>query len=548
MMTYLFTSSVLLFVFAAGYYVFLLQSPPLALRRRVLLLGILGAVVLPLLPAPSFPAVLSSGASPEQVVEGWVTYEIAVDATVATNVPAEEFSGAAAGAASGFSPVQLITIAYLLGALLFLGKIVFGLIRLRRIRRKSQSTGEVDIRILAGRGEAFTFGRTVYLSQAVYDSVDAPVIIAHERAHAEQLHTADALLAESLRAIFWFHPLAWWLRDQVQLNLEYLADAAVLRAGYNRRAYQLSLVAHQQGTDFKTSLLPQFAAKGLKQRIRMMGFSPGSVVRSLSAVAAIVFLGFLAFACVKGDGVENMEGESLSGTWSKNEAMELNLYFKRLPTPAEVAKIRPYLKDYFDKDLLVYQSCSEPEGTYTFAPTSSTSHVSGVALTNDYFSLQPRHFQFVKSANGGTGSAIFRPAPVPDEAPDEDIFLNINGEWIPVFAEDKGLYSANNLTSLPRSEEVNCQLGLTPETKVGFNVSTSTYSISNNSSIRGAIDGANQAGVNKNIVVNKSYFYGSEEINQETFIERADESRHVFTVAKRVGASEIFVVFRLDPV
>ncbi|MEM6769652.1 MAG: M56 family metallopeptidase, partial [Bacteroidota bacterium] len=290
MLPYFITSSLLLFLFALGYFVFQRQAPTLALRRRVLLLGLLGVALLPLLPSPtSFD--LWGDQHPMEQIATWER-DLAVDQlaevpfeglVVCADETMEEAIYALAEERQPFwrNPIELMLVIYGVGVLLFLIRMLGGLLRLGRLHRSSERTGDGKVRLLPGGTDAFTFGNTVYLSQTIYDSPEAEVILTHERAHAAQWHTFDALLAEAMRAAFWFHPMAWWLRVQVQLNLEYLADAAVLAAGYDKRDYQLSLVAHQQGVDFRTSLLPQFAAKGLKRRIQMMGFRAGSQVRSL---------------------------------------------------------------------------------------------------------------------------------------------------------------------------------------------------------------------------------------------------------------------------
>jgi hypothetical protein len=547
MLTYLFTTSILLFVFAAGFYVFLMQSPPLTLRRRVLLLGIMGAVLLPLLPAPSFPSVLSSGASPERVVENWVYYdsEFAQAAPVIKDgmVPTSN-STVAYALRRASTPKSLLILSYRLIVFLFLGRMFYGLIRLKNIVRSSRPTGEKDIRLISGAGEAFTFGKTIYLSEAVYDSADAAVIIAHERAHAGQLHTADALLTEVLRAVFWFHPLAWWLRDQVQLNLEYLADDAVLRAGYDRRAYQLSLVAHQQGTDFRTSLLPQFAAKGLKRRIVMMGFRPGSSIRSLLAVGAITFLGFLAFACVKGDGAEKLDGAASSeapiAPIFNGEVTELNVYFKRLPTPQEVAKIRPYLKDYFDKDLIVYQSCSEPQGSYQlYLGRNNETGTGATSWTTDYYSDEPIRFQLTKNGSGGSGGSSFRPMPAPAGAPDEDVLLRVNDEWISMVVPGSDPYTSTTLDSPILATQLECRLGITPDNKKGNRWKASKTVLLGSSNLEAVNSTLEDNGLES---LPRTYYVGERLVDEQTFEASGSNIKHMLYMAALTESSNDNVV------
>jgi len=380
------------------------------------------------------------------------------------------------------SPKGVLILGYRLILLLFLGRLLFGLFRIYRLHRGSESCGEPDVRIIGGEGEAFTFGRTVYVSESVYRAADFDVILAHERAHAHQWHTIDALFMEFFRAVFWFHPMAWWMRRQVQLNLEYLADAAVLRAGYDRRAYQLSLVAHQHGTDFRTSILPQFAAQGLKRRIKMMSFRAGPQVRSLVAVGGVIFMGFVAFACTAGEAELRLAERTTE--WVNHKVppstgmkpfhdgvkVEFDLFMKRLPTPAEVEQIRPYLKDFFLHDIYVYQDCLSPEGHFSF-------HLSAwQGYFNGFKSWEPgrRHenpvrLQLNKDGEGNAGRTIFRSMPLPSDAPVGDVLLRINNEWIPIEQMPDQPYDASSIDGPILYAQMDCLLGLTPDNSESYN-------------------------------------------------------------------------------
>ncbi len=554
MLTYLFTSSVLLLVFALGYFIFLRQAPALALRRRVLLLGVVGVVLLPLCPTPTVPQVVAGQVSAIQMVESWEMETLYATPSISTTEITSDSAGNRTASPQALNPKGLVVLGYGLVVLLFLGRLLVGLTRLAGIHRRSRRTDERDVRITQGQGEAFTFGRTVYLSEAVYDSADADVIIAHERAHAGQLHTLDALLLEVFRVVFWFHPMAWWLREQVQLNLEYLADAAVLRAGYDRRAYQLSLVAHQQGADFRTSLLPQFAAKGLKRRIKMMGFQAGPQVRSLVAVGGLIFVGFVAFACTAGEAevllVEDAEGSAKPGIAPlfNGEATELNVYFKRLPTPEEVVKIRPYLKDYFQKDISVYQRCSDPQGKHHLHLGSNQKSLSGViSWTSDYYSSDVVRFQFTKNGQGSQGSSTFRPLPPPAGAPDADVFLSVNGKWTAIDVSDSEPYTEATLDPLPLQAEMECRLGFTPENKDKFerlSIFTEVGKLGSKSALEVIEEKLSQSKLEN---LPRTYYLDDREVNETEFNDyKKGEKRTLYIAARSKFADGEVVVMVVE--
>ena len=78
-------------------------------------------------------------------------------------------------------------------------------------------------------------------------------VLTHERTHIERRDCAVILLAEFNRCIFWFHPLAWWLKVQLSALAEAACDDAVIGTTGDRTTYARHLlevacvVARQRG-------------------------------------------------------------------------------------------------------------------------------------------------------------------------------------------------------------------------------------------------------------------------------------------------------------
>jgi beta-lactamase regulating signal transducer with metallopeptidase domain len=62
-------------------------------------------------------------------------------------------------------------------------------------------------------------------------------VLAHENAHVVRRDLAVQFLARANRALFWFHPLAWWLERQLAITSEHACDDAVVRSGGEPRRY-----------------------------------------------------------------------------------------------------------------------------------------------------------------------------------------------------------------------------------------------------------------------------------------------------------------------
>jgi beta-lactamase regulating signal transducer with metallopeptidase domain len=67
-------------------------------------------------------------------------------------------------------------------------------------------------------------------------------VLTHEHEHARRRDPLVQWLALLNRAIFWFHPLAWWLERRLATLAENTCDAAVLARGHDARDYAEYLV------------------------------------------------------------------------------------------------------------------------------------------------------------------------------------------------------------------------------------------------------------------------------------------------------------------
>jgi len=115
-------------------------------------------------------------------------------------------------------------------------------------------------------------------------------LISHEQAHCKQYHSIDIFFLELLKIIFWFNPVIWIIKKEIQLNHEYLADNKVLKTK-NIKDYQnilLNLVFRNNST----YLASNFNYSLTKKRLIMMTKN-NSLVKSIVRRIAIVPLVFL---------------------------------------------------------------------------------------------------------------------------------------------------------------------------------------------------------------------------------------------------------------
>jgi hypothetical protein len=159
---------------------------------------------------------------------------------------------------------RVAAVAYACGAVLFLGRWLLGHLALWRLLARPEPVPEGVSRLFAemaaGRRRPrllvsrrarvpFSFGLlrpTVVLPLALAERAPAPVlrwVFAHELTHLDRRDAWAGLLFGLGQAVYFFLPWFWWLRRQVRLCQEYIADAAAASAGGRPEDYAQFLVS-----------------------------------------------------------------------------------------------------------------------------------------------------------------------------------------------------------------------------------------------------------------------------------------------------------------
>ena len=138
----------------------------------------------------------------------------------------------------------------------------------------------------------FSFFSWIFIHTDTHTEKELKQILLHEHTHVRQWHSLDILLAELLRIAFWWNPVVWVMKRDIAINLEYLADQAVLQEGVESTEYQYHLL---QMTNHETAvqIVNNFNVSQLKQRIIMMNSekSPmGKLTKYLSILPLTLLL------------------------------------------------------------------------------------------------------------------------------------------------------------------------------------------------------------------------------------------------------------------
>jgi bla regulator protein BlaR1 len=116
----------------------------------------------------------------------------------------------------------------------------------------------------------YTFLNNVFIPEKSFEKKQVrDEILAHELAHARQIHSLDVLFIELLRVVMWFNPFLFLYQKAIRLNHEFLADEAVLSEYSDVRSYQLLLldtILYRR----QVSLTSSFNYSVTKKRLTMM--------------------------------------------------------------------------------------------------------------------------------------------------------------------------------------------------------------------------------------------------------------------------------------
>ena len=127
------------------------------------------------------------------------------------------------------SPLNPIAAIYMLGVGVFLLRVAIGTIRASRLT-SSSCVVPVTVGLLHPR---------IILPECSreWPRAQLDAVLAHEGEHIRRRDPLFQWIALLNRAIFWFHPLAWWLERKLSGLAEEACDAAVIARGHDPREY-----------------------------------------------------------------------------------------------------------------------------------------------------------------------------------------------------------------------------------------------------------------------------------------------------------------------
>src|SRR5688572_176594 len=199
---------------------------------------------------------------------------------------------------------------YFAGAAALLARLAIGTVRVSLLAREATLVN--GLLTSARIATPFTFGLLapkILLPEGWerWSATRLAVVLDHEHAHRARRDPLVQWLALLNRAVFWFHPLAWWLERHLAALAEEACDAAVLARGHSRADYAEQLlqlarmsarrpVSHLVGTPMPGSALPTRIAMILAGGAGRPGSRTASASAAVLAMPAAAVLGTVTHA------------------------------------------------------------------------------------------------------------------------------------------------------------------------------------------------------------------------------------------------------------
>ena len=227
---------------------------------------------------------------------------------------------------TAFSWQNVLVGLYLGGVCILAAQLLFQLLAVRRIIRKSERHKKKGYTLVYSDGSLSmaSFFHFIFLRKGALTGQEQEFVIQHELVHARQGHTWDLLFFRVINVIFWFNPFVYWLTKSAKEVHEYLADQGAVQTRSTGEYAQLMLrLATPRVT---TTVVHHFYHVHLKRRIIMLHQLKSNPMKKVVFVLAVPLVALmLMFFSVKHAASPH---DQLIGTW---KGMDFN--FKQLKGP-----------------------------------------------------------------------------------------------------------------------------------------------------------------------------------------------------------------------
>ncbi|WP_271424249.1 M56 family metallopeptidase [Aequorivita sinensis] len=255
-------------------YIFLLKKEThFTFNRLFLLIGVLAATIFPFI----------------QFTKTLIIETPALASFPSTETASETLSSAAFN--TNYSIENILLYIYVLGVIIFSLRFIYQFISLFILLENHPYKLSNNCKIIevSESISPFSFFNYIVYNPTLHTSNELAMILAHEKAHIEQLHTIDVLASNLLLIIQWFNPLAWGYKSSIVENLEYLADRTTITRINSKKEYQLALLNTSLASPLSAPT-NKFYNSFIKKRIIMLNKANSNRQNAFKAMVVVPLL------------------------------------------------------------------------------------------------------------------------------------------------------------------------------------------------------------------------------------------------------------------
>ncbi len=197
-------------------------------------------------------------------------------------------------------------IAYAIGVASLLLRLIVGTLRAQHLIRHAVQRAGVLTSSACSAPVTVGWIRPVVILPEQWESwsgAQREAVLLHEQAHARRRDPLIQWIALANRAVFWFHPLAWWLERHLAELAEEACDAAVLSKGHRPAdycEYLLSMARTVTGAGARVNVIgAAMPGAFLSRRIgRILGAAPDSPLSARRLTLTLAACALLSSAVI----------------------------------------------------------------------------------------------------------------------------------------------------------------------------------------------------------------------------------------------------------
>ncbi|MES2485478.1 MAG: M56 family metallopeptidase [Bacteroidota bacterium] len=226
---YLIKASGLVVLFYTAYYLLLKKETFFTPNRWFLLSGLVTSAILPLI---------------EFTKTIWVAPRPALPLSAANLQRILQYTDIIKQEQPEITLIDIVLGIYCAGMLLCLARLITDVSFIKEIITANKAVKQGKFRLIdSPQAESpFSFFNYIVYNAASLQPQELESILAHEKVHSTQRHSADMIIGQLFCVVFWFNPFVWLYKKAIAQNLEFIADAGATNQVQDAVAYQKTLL------------------------------------------------------------------------------------------------------------------------------------------------------------------------------------------------------------------------------------------------------------------------------------------------------------------